>query len=67
MLDLYRAPKPEHDMWNLLAMAALRGDGLRPKLKQLLDRLRADPYADTFVRLMAWSNPGLIRNPKLLL
>jgi hypothetical protein len=37
-------------MWNFLAIAALRGDGLRPELKELFDRLRADPHADTFVR-----------------
>ncbi|KGT79732.1 hypothetical protein MA20_10855 [Bradyrhizobium japonicum] len=40
----------ERDMWNLLVMTALRGDGLRPELKELFDRLRADLYADTFVR-----------------
>lgn len=37
-------------MWNLLAIAALRGDGLRPELMELFDRLRADAHADTFVR-----------------
>ena len=37
-------------MWDFLAMAALRGDGLRPELRKLFDRLRVDPHADTFVR-----------------
>jgi hypothetical protein len=32
------------------SIAALCGDGLRPELKALFDRLAIDPYAELFVR-----------------
>jgi hypothetical protein len=32
------------------SIAALCGDGLRPELQALFDRLAIDPYADVFVR-----------------
>ena len=31
-------------------IAALRGDGLRPELQALFERLAIDPYAELFVR-----------------
>jgi hypothetical protein len=32
------------------SIAALCGDGLRPELKALFDRLAIDPYAELFLR-----------------
>jgi hypothetical protein len=32
------------------SIAALCGDGLRPELKALFDRLAIDPYSELFVR-----------------
>jgi hypothetical protein len=32
------------------SIAALCGDGLRPELKALFDRLAVDPHSDLFVR-----------------
>jgi hypothetical protein len=32
------------------SIAALCGDGLRPELKELFDRLAIDPYSELFVR-----------------
>jgi hypothetical protein len=32
------------------SIAALCGDGLRPELQALFERLAIDPYADVFVR-----------------
>lgn len=32
------------------SIAALCGDGLRPELKELFDRLAIDPHAELFVR-----------------
>ncbi|MCP3384506.1 MULTISPECIES: hypothetical protein [unclassified Bradyrhizobium] len=37
-------------MHKLHAIAALRGDGLRPELQALFERLAIDPHADLRVR-----------------
>ncbi len=37
-------------MRNFHSIAALRGDGLRPELKALLDRLAIDQSSELFVR-----------------
>jgi hypothetical protein len=41
------------------SIAALCGDGLRPELQALFDRLAVDPYSELFVRSdgMAQSGP----------
>ena len=38
-------------MRKLHSIAVLRGDGLRPELKTLFDRLAVDPYSELFTRL----------------
>jgi hypothetical protein len=42
--------KQEHDMRKFHSIAALCGDGLRPELQALFDRLAIDPYSELFVR-----------------
>jgi hypothetical protein len=37
-------------MRNFHAIAALCGDGLRPELKMLFNRLAVDPHSELFVR-----------------
>ncbi|UGY19897.1 hypothetical protein [Bradyrhizobium septentrionale] len=37
-------------MRNFDAIAALRGDGLRPELRALLDRVAMEPRSELFVR-----------------
>jgi hypothetical protein len=41
------------------SIAALRGDGLRPELQALFDRLAIDPHSELFIRQdgMAQSGP----------
>jgi hypothetical protein len=43
-------------MRNLHAIAALRGDGLRPELQALFDRIAIDPRSELFTR-----NDGMIQ------
>jgi hypothetical protein len=45
------------------SIAALCGDGLRPELQALFDRLAIDPYTELFVRSdgMAQSGPDPIK------
>ena len=49
-------------MKNFHAIAALRGDGLRPELQALFDRIATDPHAELFTRedgmLQAGPNPA---------
>jgi hypothetical protein len=40
------------------------GDGLRPELQALFDRLAVDPRSELFVRHTAWSKPGRIPLPR---
>jgi hypothetical protein len=50
-LGSYRAPNSqEHDMRKFHSIAALCGDGLRPELQALFDRLVIDPHSELFVR-----------------
>ena len=42
--------KREHDMRKFHSIAALCGDGLRPELRELFDRLAVDPNSELFVR-----------------
>jgi hypothetical protein len=37
-------------MRKIHSAAALRGDGLRPELKSLFDRMIVDPHTEVFVR-----------------
>jgi hypothetical protein len=48
----YRASKhiQEHAMRKFHSIAALCGDGLRPELQALFDRLAVDPSSELFVR-----------------
>src|SRR5258708_1294336 len=39
------------------SIAALRGDGLRPKLQTLFERLAVDPHSELFVR-----NDGMVQS-----
>jgi hypothetical protein len=48
--DSYRARNREHDMRKFHSIAALCGDGLRPELQALFDRLAVDPRSELFVR-----------------
>jgi hypothetical protein len=48
--NLYRAQNREHDMRKFHSIAALCGDGLRPELQALFDRLAIDPHSELFVR-----------------
>jgi hypothetical protein len=52
----------EHDMRKFHSIAALCGDGLRPELKALFDRLAVDPRSELFERSdgMTRSGPDLI-------
>lgn len=47
------------------SIAALCGDGLRPELQALFERLAVDPHSELFVRSdgMAQSGPDLISAP----
>jgi hypothetical protein len=49
-LNSYRARKEEHDMRKFHSIAALCGDGLRPELQALFERLAVDPRTELFVR-----------------
>lgn len=40
------------------SIAALCGDGLRPELKALFDRLAIDPYSELFVRSDGMTQSG---------
>ena len=40
----------QHNMRKFHSIAALCGDGLRPELKALFDRLAVDPHSELFVR-----------------
>jgi hypothetical protein len=42
--------KRKHDMREFHSIAALCGDGLRPELRELFDRLAVDPNSELFVR-----------------
>ena len=42
--------KREHEMRKFHSIAALCGDGLRPVLRELFDRLAVDPNSELFVR-----------------
>jgi hypothetical protein len=46
------------------SIAALCGDGLRPELQALFDRLAVDPHSEPFIRHDAWRSPVRIRNSK---
>jgi hypothetical protein len=37
-------------MYKFHSLAALRGDGLRPELQALFERLAMDPFTELFVR-----------------
>ncbi|MGY4567688.1 hypothetical protein QA639_07275 [Bradyrhizobium pachyrhizi] len=52
-------------MRNFDAIAALRGDGLRPELRALLDRAATDPRSELFVRSdgMLQSGPDAAPQP----
>ena len=50
-MDSYReANTREHDMRRFHSIALPFGDGLRPELQALFDRLAIDPYSELFVR-----------------
>jgi hypothetical protein len=40
------------------SIAALCGDGLRPELKELFDRLAVDPHSELFVRADSMTQAG---------
>jgi hypothetical protein len=49
--NAYRARNTwEHDMRKFHSIAALCGDGLRPELQALFERLAIDPDSELFVR-----------------
>jgi hypothetical protein len=48
--NFYRAQNREHDMRKFHSIAALCGDGLRPELQALFDRLAIDRHSELFVR-----------------
>jgi hypothetical protein len=49
--DSYRAPNTwESDMRKFYSIAALCGDGLRPELQALFERLAVDPHSELFMR-----------------
>jgi hypothetical protein len=51
LLSSYRARNSqEHDMRKFHSIAALCGDGLRPELQALFDRLAIDQNSELFVR-----------------
>jgi hypothetical protein len=65
----YRVPNTlEHDMRKFHSIAALCGDGLRPELKALFDRLAIDPHSELFVRSdgMTQSGPDPMQGPDQL-
>jgi hypothetical protein len=43
------------------SIAALCGDGLRPELQSLFDRLAVDPYSELFVRPDGMTQAGRSR------
>lgn len=49
-LNSYRVHNREHDMRKFHSIAALCGDGLRPELQGLFDRLAVGPHTELFVR-----------------
>jgi hypothetical protein len=59
--------KREHDMRKFHSIAALCGDGLRPELRELFDRLAVDPNSELFVRhdgmLQSGPDPKSIEAP----
>jgi hypothetical protein len=48
--ELLLCSKLEHVMRKFHSIAALCGDGLRPELQVLFDRLAVDPHSELFVR-----------------
>ena len=50
--------KREYDMRKIHSIAALCGDGLRPELRELFDRLAVDPNSELFVRHDGMSQSG---------
>ena len=46
------------------SIAALCGDGLRPELQELFDRLAVDPYSELFVRSDGMIQSGPIRSQR---
>ncbi|MBU6464684.1 MAG: hypothetical protein KGL35_28020 [Bradyrhizobium sp.] len=44
-------------MYKFHSIAVLRGEGLRPEMQALLDRLTIDPHFDLFVR-----NDGMVQS-----
>ena len=65
--NFYRARKREHEMRKFHSIAALCGDGLRPELRELFDRLAVDPNSELFVRhdgmLQSGPDPKSIEAP----
>ena len=59
----------EHDMRKFHSIAALCGDGLRPELRELFDRLAVDPNSELFVRpdgmLQSGPDPKSIEAPSV--
>lgn len=51
-------------MRNFDAIAALRGDGLRPELRALLDRAAVEPRSELFVRSDGMLQSGPDATPK---
>ncbi|MCA6100293.1 MULTISPECIES: hypothetical protein [Bradyrhizobium] len=51
-------------MRNFDAIAALRGDGLRPELRALLDRAAIEPRSELFVRSDGMLQSGPDATPK---
>jgi hypothetical protein len=45
-------------MYKFHSMAALRGDGLRPELQALFERLAINAYTELFVRPGGWLQSG---------
>jgi hypothetical protein len=54
----YHLKKQEHDMRKFHSIAALCGDGFRPELQALFDRLAIDPHSELFMRADGMSQSG---------
>jgi hypothetical protein len=48
----------EHDMRKFRSIAALCGDGLRPELQALFDRLAIDPHTELLIRSDGMTQAG---------
>jgi hypothetical protein len=48
----------EHDMRKFHSIAALCGDGLRPELQALFDRLEIDPHSELIIRRDGMTQSG---------